>query len=101
MGSSLDQADRLATLMTSWADRHDRVARLQEAGFDPDNPRIKQVIELAGELYGFPRHLSQHVGGVVIARDKLSRLAPIENAAMAERTIVEWDKDDLDALGLL
>jgi error-prone DNA polymerase len=101
MGLSLDQVDRLAKSIAWWDDRHDLAARLQEAGFDPDNPRIRQVVELAGELYGFPRHLSQHVGGVVIARDKLSRLAPIENAAMPERTIIEWDKDDLDALGLL
>ena len=58
-------------------------------------------MQLVDELVGFPRHLSQHVGGFVIARGKLSHLVPIENAAMAERTIIQWDKDDLDALGLL
>ena len=62
---------------------------------------IAQVVELAHQLIGFPRHLSQHSGGFVIARDALSRLVPIENAAMADRTVIQWDKDDLDALGLL
>jgi error-prone DNA polymerase len=59
------------------------------------------LTELAHQLIGFPRHLSQHSGGFVITRNKLSRLVPIENAAMAERTVIQWDKDDLDALGLL
>ena len=75
--------------------------RIREAGFDPDNPVIARLVTLAGELLGFPRHLSQHVGGFVIARDLLERMVPIENAAMAERTVIQWDKDDLDALGLL
>ncbi|BAU47352.1 DNA polymerase [Sulfurifustis variabilis] len=75
--------------------------RLREVGFDPDNPLMRRVLELARELLGFPRHLSQHVGGFVISRGKLSRLVPIENAAMPERTVIQWDKDDLDALGLL
>ena len=62
---------------------------------------IAQLVDLAHELIGFPRHLSQHSGGFVIARDRLDRLVPIENAAMPERTVIQWDKDDLDALGLL
>src|SRR5208283_1857640 len=76
-------------------------SQLLDAGFDPDNPLIAQLIDLAHQLIGFPRHLSQHSGGFVIARGKLSRMVPIENAAMAERTVIQWDKDDLDALGLL
>ena len=67
----------------------------------PTNPVIVQLAELAAEVIGFPRHLSQHSGGFVIARDRLDRMVPIENAAMDERTVIQWDKDDLDALGLL
>jgi error-prone DNA polymerase len=101
LGLSLDQVDRLAKTMAWWDGRRIRPERLREAGFDPDNPVIAQVVELAQELIGFPRHLSQHSGGFVIARDRLDRLVPIENAAMDDRTVIQWDKDDLDALGLL
>ena len=101
LGLSLDQVDKLAKTMAWWDGRRIKPERLQEAGFDPDNPVIAQVVELAQELVGFPRHLSQHSGGFVIARDRLDRLVPIENAAMADRTVIQWDKDDLDALGLL
>ena len=62
---------------------------------------IVRLVALTDELMGFPRHLSQHVGGFVIARDLLERMVPVENAAMADRTVIQWDKDDLDALGLL
>ena len=75
--------------------------RIREAGFEPDNPALVRLLALASELLGFPRHLSQHVGGFVIARDLLERMVPVENAAMADRTVIQWDKDDLDALGLL
>ena len=79
--------------------------RLAEAGFDPEDPVLRQrlamLLELAPQLLGFPRHLSQHVGGFVIARDCLEELVPVENASMADRTVIQWDKDDLDALGLL
>jgi error-prone DNA polymerase len=75
--------------------------RLREHGFDPEAPLVKLWAELASQLRGFPRHLSQHPGGFVIARDDVSRLVPVENAAMADRTVIEWDKDDLDALGLI
>jgi error-prone DNA polymerase len=74
---------------------------LREQGLDPDDPTLARTLELAAELVGFPRHLSQHVGGFVIARSPLRELVPIENAAMADRTVVEWDKDDLDALRML
>src|SRR5690606_7664575 len=65
------------------------------------SPTVQQWIRLASELMGFPRHLSQHVGGFVIARDSLERLVPIENAAMDGRSVIEWDKDDLDELRLI
>ncbi len=71
------------------------------AGLDPTDKHLKQMLDLAQEIIGFPRHLSQHVGGFVITRDRLSSLIPIENAAMEDRTIVEWDKDDLESLGML
>ncbi len=75
--------------------------RLTENGFDPDSPVIQKLIALTTLLYGYPRHLSQHVGGFVITRDKLCRIVPIENAAMPDRRIIQWDKDDLDAVGLM
>ncbi|MBC7778529.1 MAG: DNA polymerase III subunit alpha, partial [Proteobacteria bacterium] len=100
-GLSLDQVDRLTKTMAWWDGREIQRERLLEAGFDPDNPVLAQVVEFAHLLVGFPRHLSQHSGGFVIARDKLTRLVPVENAAMAGRTVIQWDKDDLDALGLL
>jgi len=101
LGLSLDQVDRLAKTMAWWDGKRIIGQRLEEAGFDPANPVIAQLAELAIEVIGFPRHLSQHSGGFVIARERLDRLVPIENAAMDERTVIQWDKDDLDALGLL
>ncbi|MFO1224358.1 MAG: error-prone DNA polymerase [Burkholderiaceae bacterium] len=74
---------------------------LRENGFDPDAPVCRLWVELTRTLIGFPRHLSQHPGGFVIARDDVSRLVPVENAAMADRTVIQWDKDDLDTLGLI
>jgi error-prone DNA polymerase len=65
------------------------------------SPRVQRLLELSNELIGAPRHLSQHVGGFVIARGRLSRLVPIENARMADRCVIQWDKDDLEALGLM
>ncbi|WP_245503657.1 error-prone DNA polymerase [Aquabacterium lacunae] len=75
--------------------------RLAEIGLDPADRRVQQWMELTAVLVGFPRHLSQHTGGFVIARDLLCRMVPIENAAMPDRSVIQWDKDDLDALGLL
>ena len=101
LGLTLDQVDRLAKSMAWWDGKCVKAERLREAGFDPDNPVIQQLTELTHELIGFPRHLSQHTGGFVIDNRKLSRLVPIENAAMPGRTVIQWDKNDLDALGLL
>ncbi|KRD77233.1 error-prone DNA polymerase [Lysobacter sp. Root983] len=75
--------------------------RLGEAGFDPDNPLIRRVLAVTAQLRGHPRHLSQHVGGFVISDAALSTVVPVENAAMDERTIIQWDKDDLETMKLL
>lgn len=101
LGLPLDVAERLAKSMSRWDGRRISPERLAEAGFDPKSAVLGHVIEHAQALVGFPRHLSQHSGGFVLARDRLDRLVPIENAAMAGRTVIQWDKDDLDALGLL
>jgi error-prone DNA polymerase len=101
LGLDLGQVDRLAKSMAWWDNRETRAERLREAGFDPHNPLLQHMSTLVNTLIGFPRHLSQHTGGFVISRGPLSRLVPIENAAMVDRTIIQWDKDDLDALGLL
>ncbi len=101
LGLSLDQVDLLAKSLSWWDDREALKTRLVEAGFDPENRVVRQVVELTGELVGFPRHLSQHPGGFVIDNRRLSRLVPVENASMPDRTVIQWDKDDLDALGLL
>jgi len=100
-GLDLAQLDRLTGVFAWWDGRAIHRDRIREAGFDPDNPVVRRVITLAGRLLGFPRHLSQHVGGFVIARGLLERMVPVENAAMEKRTVIQWDKDDLDAMGLL
>ncbi|HEX8786160.1 MAG TPA: error-prone DNA polymerase, partial [Telluria sp.] len=85
-----------------WFDsKADLLRRLAESGLDPDAPLSQQWASLAQRLLGFPRHLSQHPGGFVIARGQLSRLVPVENAAMPERSVIQWDKDDLEELGLM
>jgi len=101
LGLDLDQVDRLTKNFAWWDDRGSLPQRMREAGLDPDSPVVQRTIALAVALLGFPRHLSQHVGGFVISRGPLERLVPIENAAMEGRSVIEWDKDDLDALGLL
>ena len=100
MGLSADTIDALAKNLGGWSfDPSEQ--RIREIGFRPDDPTIKRVIALTIELIGFPRHLSQHVGGFVITRSSLCDLVPIENAAMEDRTVIEWDKDDIDAMGML
>ena len=101
LGLELAQVERLAKSLAWWDRRQNLPERLREAGFDPASPTVLRLLALADALIGFPRHLSQHVGGFVIARGLLSRLVPIENAAMVERSVIQWDKDDLDTLGLL
>ncbi|MBI5135707.1 MAG: error-prone DNA polymerase [Nitrospirae bacterium] len=101
LGLSAEQVDVLAKNLAWWDGRQHLPERVRESGFDPESPTMRRLLVLVGELMGFPRHLSQHVGGFVIARGRLDDLVPIENAAMADRTMIQWDKDDLDALGLL
>ncbi|WP_204112943.1 error-prone DNA polymerase [Shimia biformata] len=75
--------------------------RLREIGLDPEDRRLKQTMELVHEIIGFPRHLSQHVGGFIMTEGRLDELVPMENATMEDRTVICWDKDDIDALGIL
>ncbi|MDP9090827.1 MAG: error-prone DNA polymerase [Pseudomonadota bacterium] len=101
LGLDLAQVDRLARGMQWWDGQRIDPERIRASGFDPEDPVISRLIALSAEILGFPRHLSQHVGGFVIARGRLDELVPIENATMPDRTVIQWDKDDLDALGLL
>ncbi|WP_144635387.1 error-prone DNA polymerase [Bordetella genomosp. 13] len=93
--------DAVAGAHQWWDGKEALLATLKSCGLDPQAPVAQHWAELAQTLMSFPRHLSQHPGGFVISRDKLSRLVPIENAAMPDRSVVQWDKDDLDAMGLL
>jgi len=101
LGLSLDQVDRLARNISWWDDGEIIPQRVHQAGFNSRNTLISTVLDLASEIIGFPRHLSQHTGGFLISREPLYNLVPVENAAMAKRTVIQWDKNDLDALGLL
>jgi error-prone DNA polymerase len=101
LGLSVDVVAALAGIVWGWSNDPIADQRVREAGFDPTDRTLRMALDLAAELVGFPRHLSQHVGGFVITRGPLSELVPIENAAMEDRTIIEWDKDDLDELGIL
>ena len=102
MGLSEDMLGALSSQIWGWGGSGDlREVRLRELGLDPNERRLKQTMALVDEIQGFPRHLSQHVGGFVITEGRLDELVPIENAAMADRTVICWDKDDIDALGIL
>ena len=101
LGFALEAIDRLAGNLAWWEKRDELPQRFLEAGLDPADPGVERWLAIAQMLIGFPRHLSQHVGGFVIARSRLDRLVPVENAAMPERTVIQWDKDDIDALGLM
>jgi len=100
-GLSEDVLNRLSKAIWGWGEDSIVQKHIHEAGLDPRDHRLGRTLELARELIGFPRHLSQHVGGFVITRGKLCESVPIENAAMEDRTIIEWDKDDLDTLRML
>jgi error-prone DNA polymerase len=101
LGFAPEQVERLAKSLAWWDGRQVLPERIAEAGLDPADPALARLARLAEALVGFPRHLSQHVGGFVISRGPLAELVPVENAAMPERTVIQWDKDDLEALGLL
>ena len=101
LGHDAGFVDLLAKSM-AWWDRRDQFdQRLAAAGADPDSSSVRRYIALVDQILGFPRHLSQHVGGFVISAGPLAQLVPIENAAMEERTVIQWDKNDLESLGLL
>lgn len=101
MGLSADIASAMLSLSWGGGGTPPPDEHIREVGIDPDQPLVRMVLNLSAQIIGFPRHLSQHVGGFVITRDALDTLVPRLNAAMAERTFIEWDKDDLDALGIL
>ena len=101
LGLSQDRVDALAKIVEGYAYEPRLAERCRQAGIDPDSGTGRRLIHLVQELIGFPRHLSQHVGGMVITRGPLCELAPLENAAMEGRTVIQWDKDDLDELGIL
>jgi DNA-directed DNA polymerase III PolC len=102
MGLSEDMLGALSSQIWGWGGSRDlQETRLRELGLDPCEPRLAQTMALINEIQGFPRHLSQHVGGFIITEGRLDELVPIENAAMADRTVICWDKDDIDALGIL
>jgi error-prone DNA polymerase len=95
------QVGALAKSLQWWDSGAPDEQRIREAGLDPASPKVRRWLELATSLLGFPRHLSQHVGGFVISERPLDELVPVENAAMPERTVIQWDKDDLEELGLM
>ncbi len=101
LGLTEDVTAALAdTVWGSWGDDL-KETQVRQAGFDPQNPMVVLAVELATELIEFPRHLSQHVGGYVLTQDRLDTYVPIGNAAMEDRTFIEWDKDDVDALNMM
>jgi len=101
LGLSDMQVGRLARSMQWWDGQRVDDSRVLEAGLDPESPIVKRLLYLVREILGFPRHLSQHVGGFVISNGLLSELVPVENAAMPDRTVIQWEKTDLEDLGLL
>jgi error-prone DNA polymerase len=101
LGIDIDRINALTASLGWWDKREELPQRFAAVGLDPASPRVEKWLVLAKQLMGFPRHLSQHVGGFVISRGRLDRLVPVENAAMENRSIIQWDKDDIDALGLM
>ncbi len=101
LGLDPERIDRLAKNIERFEDEPQLADRCREVGIDPTSSLGRRLVWLVQQLVGFPRHLSQHVGGLVITQGPLYELAPIENAAMPGRTVLQWDKDDLDALGIL
>lgn len=101
LGFEADKLNQLTHSLAWWDKPEDWPDRLKSAGIDPKDPLTQWLLKLTQQLIGLPRHLSQHVGGMVISDQPLHHLVPVENAAMANRTIIQWDKDDLETLGLL
>ncbi|HUN81268.1 MAG TPA: error-prone DNA polymerase, partial [Phycisphaerae bacterium] len=101
LGLSLDAVDKIAKHVNEWTGDPLCGEKMRSLGFEPTDPMLLRFFYVVGEVIGFPRHLSQHVGGFVMARGPLCEYVPIENAAMPDRTVIEWDKDDIDAVGML
>jgi error-prone DNA polymerase len=101
LGLSLDRIDLMAKSIDWWSRDAVPEDALRAAGLDPQDRTVQMVVRLVQQLLGFPRHLSQHVGGFVITESPLCEMVPLENGAMPDRTFIEWDKDDIDALGIL
>jgi error-prone DNA polymerase len=101
LGLSLDMVDQMARRLDWWHKGVLTESQIREVGLNPDDSTIRQAIELTSQVLGFPRHLSQHTGGMVMTRGPLCEMVPIENASMEDRTVIEWDKDDIDAIGIL
>ncbi|MDZ7914353.1 MAG: error-prone DNA polymerase [Rhodococcus sp. (in: high G+C Gram-positive bacteria)] len=101
LGLPEETIEALAKNHTWWDGAGIRTERIEELGISLDDLAIRQLVDLTGQIMGLPRHLSQHPGGFVLTKGPLSRLVPIENASMPDRTVIQWDKDDIDALGLL
>ena len=101
LGFDAARIDALTASLAWWDKREQLPERFAEQGLDPASPRVGKWLWIAGQLRGFPRHLTQHVGGFVMSRGPLARLVPVENTAMPDRTVIQWDKDDLDAVGLM
>jgi error-prone DNA polymerase len=101
LGLSLDRVDALAKHVEGYTHEPKLVGRAREVGLDPASDLGRRLVYCVNEIIGFPRHLSQHVGGMVMTQGPLCEMVPIENAAMEDRTVIEWDKDDLDELGIL
>ncbi len=101
MGLSVDTINKLSGSLWQFTDEWFEGKLLTDHGFDPADPHLKKVLQLTKEFMGFPRQLGQHTGGFVITNGKLSDLCPIMNARMQDRTCIEWNKDDIDALGFM
>ena len=101
MGLSDDIRSALSGSIWGWSSERMGATEAKAGGLDRTDPRSRHVMDLANEILGCPRHLSQHVGGFVITKDRLDEIVPIVKTAMDERKMVEWDKDDLDAVGIL
>ncbi len=101
LGLALDRVDALATVLDVGDGLEELPTRLAEAGLDPAGDTGTRLVSLVGQLVGFPRHLGQHVGGMVMTQGRLTDLVPVQPATMPGRTIVQWDKNDLDELGIL
>ncbi|RYH10972.1 error-prone DNA polymerase [Tropicimonas sp. IMCC6043] len=102
MGLSEDSVSALSSQIWGWGSlKGTEARRMREIGLDPGDRRLAQTMELVAEIQGFPRHLSQHVGGFIVTEGRLDELCPVENATMEDRTVIPWDKDDIDALGIL